>query len=127
MIKPVTPTVLTKGVFAASTKKEFSGYTTDFKNFYRRNPKRFMTRWEVLAWVVSEESRGWVVRPSTQHAWAPPQSWYYVEDDGVLLSYYQRARLLPDLSGIDEATLCGFEVEIVATEAGIPTDARRPE
>jgi hypothetical protein len=65
-----------------------------------------MTRWEVLNWIISEASRGWVVRDSS-YAWVPPQFHSYT----VAISDYQRARLLPDLSGVDEDTIQGFEVE----------------
>jgi hypothetical protein len=67
--------------------------------------KRLMTRWEALGWASSEESRGWVIADSGR--WAPPQSCSYSRPTEV----YSRARLLPDLSGIDEATVQGFEVE----------------
>jgi ABC-type transport system substrate-binding protein len=40
-------------------------------------------------------------------AWVPPQNLGYTED----IKFYQRARLLPDLSGVDESTIQRFEVE----------------
>jgi hypothetical protein len=39
--------------------------------------------------------------------WGQPQSRGYNYD----LKNYVRARLLPDLSGVDESTIQGFEVE----------------
>jgi hypothetical protein len=39
--------------------------------------------------------------------WKPPQFFSYNMD----LDEHQRARLLPDLSGVDEDTIQGFEVE----------------
>jgi hypothetical protein len=68
--------------------------------------KRPMTRFEMLAWASSTKSLGWAVR----HAdvlWRPPQYYGYDMD----ADRYQRARLLPDLSGVDESTIQGFEVE----------------
>jgi hypothetical protein len=69
--------------------------------------KRKWTRWEVLAWASSEESHGWVVRQEGDSVWKAPQYFAYtLEEDR-----YQRARLLPDLSGVDPNTIQGFEVE----------------
>ncbi|MDR2049679.1 MAG: hypothetical protein LBP69_09530 [Treponema sp.] len=70
--------------------------------------KRPMTRFEVLNWANSEASRGWVVRHSDTGFWWTPQYPSYIESD---FENYQRARLLPDLSGVDEDTIQGFEVE----------------
>jgi hypothetical protein len=86
-----------------------------FDGLYRRpvKHKRTMTRWELLDWANSEASRGWVVcnyNPTTsmtETEWRPPQCPIY---DGDLTKYW-KARLLPDLSGIDESTIQGFEVE----------------
>jgi hypothetical protein len=80
---------------------------SEVKGFSRRpaRRKRPMTRWEILAWANSEASRGWVVR-YMDHRWQAPQISY-----GDNLEMYQCARLLPDLSGIDESTVQGFEVE----------------
>jgi hypothetical protein len=71
------------------------------------------TRWRILAWVNSVESHGWLVRrkreDGPQLGWRLPTSFSYdrLEEGGA----YQRARMLPDHSGIDEATIQGFEVE----------------
>jgi hypothetical protein len=80
-----------------------------FTDLYRRPVKRTrdMTRWEILAWVGSEESRGWLVMYVGSGDWSPPQYYNYAD----LPEQYQRARLLPDHSGIDEDTIQGFEVE----------------
>ncbi|MDR0656552.1 MAG: hypothetical protein LBG22_09595 [Treponema sp.] len=78
-------------------------------NLCRRLKKRTrpMSRWEVLDWANSEASRGWVVRLEGSGIWNTPQFFNYDLD-----SYrYQRARLLPDLSGVDKSTIQGFEVE----------------
>ncbi|MDR0586183.1 MAG: hypothetical protein LBG26_02985 [Treponema sp.] len=80
-----------------------------FSDLYRRpiKHKRPMTRWEILNWVSSEASRGWVVRPEGGDTWSTPQFFNYdMESDR-----YQRARLLSDLSGVDESNIQGFEVE----------------
>jgi hypothetical protein len=69
--------------------------------------KRPMTRWEVLDWANSEASREWVVKYEDGR-WTSPQHQNYPED---VLDKYQRARLLPDLSGVDENTIQGFEAE----------------
>jgi hypothetical protein len=75
----------------------------------RRRPRRNRdwTQWELLAWASSDESRGWVVRTVGSEAWFTPQFFGY----GTVGVAYQRARLLPDHSGIDEDTIQGFEVE----------------
>jgi hypothetical protein len=80
-----------------------------FYGLYRRHVKckRLMTQWEVIDWSNSEASRGWVVISKHEVLWSPPQSFRYNLD----ISAYQRARLLPDLSGVDESTIQGFEVE----------------
>jgi hypothetical protein len=55
----------------------------------------------------SGKSRGWVVKPENGGEWESPQFLgYNMEADR-----YQRARLLPDLSGVDESTIQGFEAE----------------
>jgi hypothetical protein len=86
-----------------------------FKGLYRRpvKHKRLMTRWEILGWINSEESRGWVITlsasmPTAKSGWHSPQFIDYASND---IEHYWRARLLPDLSGIDESTIQGFEVE----------------
>jgi hypothetical protein len=71
------------------------------------NRKRLMTRWEILAWVNSDESRGWVVQMAGDEEWFAPQCLSYNVD----IDIYRRALLLPDLSGIDESTIQVFEVE----------------
>jgi hypothetical protein len=83
---------------------------THFTNLRRRPVKRTrpMTRWEMIAWANSEESRGWVVKTDGDIAWYPPQFYGYTG----ILAEFQRARLLPDHSGIDENTIQGFEVEV---------------
>jgi hypothetical protein len=76
-------------------------YTFDDETFYRRpvKRKRLMTRWEILDWANSKASWGWVVRLGT--IWESPQYFDYCVD----IEKYQRARLLPDLSGVDESTV----------------------
>jgi hypothetical protein len=73
--------------------------------------KRAMTRWEVMDWTNSEASRGWVVRMvydnDSADEWKSPQWYGYISG----IETYQRARLRPDLSGVDEDTIQGFEVE----------------
>jgi hypothetical protein len=85
-----------------------------FYGLYRRltKHKRPMTRWEILNWTNSDESRGWVVAYNSHEAtsksmWCCPQSSTYGSDT----KDYWKARLLPDLSGIDESTIQKFEVE----------------
>jgi hypothetical protein len=76
---------------------------------YRRPAKctRYWTRWQILAWANSKESRGWLVKPREETAWYLPQFHAY----NLPVEVYQRAKLLSDLSGIDEDTIQGFEVE----------------
>jgi hypothetical protein len=87
-----------------------------FYNLRRRPPKRKrpMTRWEILAWSNSEASRGWFARIKKTNGswgdWKYPMTFDYT-CTGETDFNYQRARLLPDLSGIDESTIQGFEVE----------------
>jgi hypothetical protein len=76
----------------------------------RRRPqkrKRTMSREEMLAWSTSEESHGWMVRCGEEDYWKFPPTFGY----SFHLGDYQRARLLPNLSGVDPATIQGFEVE----------------
>ena len=85
--------------------------TREMPRLFRGKPSpkaaRAMTRFEVLAWAGSEESRGWLVRDRFLDGWRLPQFFAYDGD----LSQYQRARMFPDLSGIDESTVQGFELE----------------
>jgi hypothetical protein len=83
--------------------------TNVFTGLHRRpkKRKRSMTRWETLDWANSEESRGWFVKIRSSEMWRVPQFYEYDDD----MSIFRRARLLPDLSGIDESTEQGFYVE----------------
>jgi hypothetical protein len=69
--------------------------------------KRPATRWEWMHWANTRASRGWLVRVSENSDWYLPQGISY----GGCVDTYQRARILPDLSGVDESTIQGFEVE----------------
>jgi len=79
-----------------------------------RKPKkktRPMTAFECLAWVNSSESVDWMVSSKVNDNenwcdWDIPQRFMY--SNGVA---YRRARVLPDKSGIDEATIQGFVIE----------------
>jgi hypothetical protein len=66
---------------------------------------RLMTREEALAWAVSTNALGWVVKYDVCD-WKPPQLGCY---DGCI-SDYRRARITPDGTISDEQ---GFEVEVV--------------
>jgi hypothetical protein len=96
------------GLFAC--EEEHDSYIFNFKKtvFYRRpeKRKREMNRWEILAWVMSEESRGWVVRQIGEIEWKLPHYFAYDLD----ADRYERSKLLPDSSGIDESTIQGFEI-----------------
>jgi hypothetical protein len=70
--------------------------------------KRLMTNDEAIAWASGSESLGWMVR-YTRGPWMFPRSYEFTKT----IREYQRARMLPDLSGIDESTIQGFEVEEV--------------
>jgi hypothetical protein len=100
-----------KNRFVALLDKEFHDlvYVSDRLRRRHAKRKRPMNRWEILAWANSDESRGWVVRQNVGFDWTIPPCLRY---DMVTLSFYQRARLLPDLSGVDESTIQGFEVEV---------------
>jgi hypothetical protein len=102
--------------FVVSDGFNTGGYTDIFTGLCRGpvKRKRLMTRWEALAWANSEESRGWVVSVyglaatvGNDKSWVAPQCPFYESD----LADYRRARLLPDLSGVDKDTIQGFEVE----------------
>jgi hypothetical protein len=73
----------------------------------KRKRKRTMSREEMLAWSISEESHGWMVRCGKEECWKFPNVFSY----GLSQDSYQRARMLPDLSGVDPDTVQGFEVE----------------
>jgi hypothetical protein len=80
-----------------------------FHGLRRRPPKssRDWTRWELLAWVISDESRGWVVNLEDDTEWHSPHFYSYKSD----ISLFRRARMLPDGAGIDRTTIQGFEKE----------------
>ncbi|MDR0639230.1 MAG: hypothetical protein LBG27_10110 [Spirochaetaceae bacterium] len=84
-----------------------------FMRLYRIPPKRkrLMNRGEAMDWAGSEASRGWAVRNAypdgSTSDWSPPQYFQYSED----IEHYQRVRVRPDLSGVDEDTIQGFEEE----------------
>jgi hypothetical protein len=71
-----------------------------------------MTQSEAIDWARSKESWGWLVRRCQNDVW---REWRYPTEFDysllLVLDGYQRARLLPDLSGIDESTVQGFEAE----------------
>jgi hypothetical protein len=84
--------------------------TFEDKNFYYpclKKGKRPMTRWEILDWANSEESRGWLVQVKGVDLWNSPQNFSYTREKDE----YRRARLLPDKSGIDESSIQEFEIE----------------
>jgi hypothetical protein len=78
-----------------------------FDGLHRRpaKRKRVWTRWEILDWANSPDSRGWVVRQTRSGNWVCPQALIYALDSDK----YERARFSRD--GVDESTICGFEVE----------------
>jgi len=93
----------------------------DFTGLYIRYEKktRPMDPFEILAWVNSPDSLGWMVGIKEEdeefwQAWDIPQRFRY---DGKERSHvsnysYRRAKLLPDRSGIDESTIQGFVTEV---------------
>ncbi|MDR1249014.1 MAG: hypothetical protein LBK63_06900 [Treponema sp.] len=112
-----------RGCFARMSPNGAIGRRWHFMIGLHRRPaksKRTWTRWEILAWVNSDESRGWLVRSrfigdaGFWRQWELPQRFSYdtcegMADDGLF--EYQRARLLLDHSGIDESSIQGFEAE----------------
>jgi hypothetical protein len=80
----------------------------EFTTLYRSSPKRRrpMTPEEARAWAESDESKGWMVKLGIRE-WTFPRFHGYGDD----ISHYRRARMLPDMSGVDESTIQGFEVE----------------
>jgi hypothetical protein len=87
----------------------------EFTTLYRlpQKRRRSMTPEEVRAWAESDESLGWMVRICDGRYLSIPRKWSFprfYNYEGVV-EYYQRARMLPDMSGIDESTIQGFEVE----------------
>jgi hypothetical protein len=93
--------------------RKLPGIYNKFTGLYRccsvkSKYKRSMSREEVQTWAYSEASLGWMVRNTlTLNAWTFPN---YFEYTGAITEY-QRAKPLPDLSGIDENTIQGFEIE----------------
>jgi hypothetical protein len=89
-----------------------NGSTTRWlDNLYRRpaKRKRIMTKNEAFVWAESEASLGWMVCNIADNKWTFPRFFSYRM---CCIENYQRARLLPDLSGIDESTVQGFEIEV---------------
>jgi hypothetical protein len=76
---------------------------------YRKQEKciRPMTQSEAISWKNSKDCWGWMVRISTRDTWGFPSQFLYEFGNFE----YQRARLLPDFSGIDESTIQGFMTE----------------
>jgi hypothetical protein len=66
-----------------------------------------MTPEEAQAWAESDESLGWMVKLGIRE-WTFPRFHGYGDD----ISHYRRSRMLPDMSGVDESTIQGFEVEV---------------
>jgi len=96
---------------------------SDFKDIYRiKKPEtRSMCTFECLAWVNSPESLGWMVsikycgNGGVWSDWDIPQRFKYdgqeeYGDPGAVS--YRRAKLLPDNSDIDDATIQGFLKEV---------------
>jgi hypothetical protein len=91
---------------------------------FSRNPVRPMTRYEILAWVQSPESKGWLVNirykdhSELRDNWKLPSQFIYdnYEDTADDVYEYVRAPLLPDLSGVDESKMIGFETEVKEPE-----------
>jgi hypothetical protein len=97
--------------------EELTERVSEFDGLHRHPAKRNrpMTRREAIDWARSKESWGWLVRRSENDSWGEWQ--HPIEFDYSLLYLelgkdYQRARMLPDHSGIDEDTIQGFEVEV---------------
>jgi hypothetical protein len=83
-----------------------------YDGLYRRPKKRKwpMTNAEAKAWSERAESQGWMVRCFADGEWSLwhfPRQFFYWDP----IEQYQRARIKPDLSEIDEGTIQGFEVE----------------
>jgi hypothetical protein len=87
----------------------------EFEGLGRKRKVRPWTRWEILAWANSDESRGWVVKHRDADNWISPQCSSYNDETYK----YQRARMLPDHSGIDESTIQGFVVEVEAEDGKV--------
>jgi hypothetical protein len=82
----------------------------ELPSLYRRPKKRPWTVEEFVRWAISEESVGWFVRWSNGEG---TTQWRAAHNIDVVPNmefiYYQRARLFPNLSGVDPATIQGFE------------------
>jgi hypothetical protein len=77
------------------------------RNLSKRKRSRPMIKKEAKAWAESDASLGWMARYRTQPVWLFPRECRY----SLRMEGYQRARMLPDYSGIDKSTIQGFEVE----------------
>jgi hypothetical protein len=103
------PCVWDKDAFALLDSDGTRFCTLDeFTTLYHSPPKRRrpMTPEEARAWAESDESLGWMVKLGIRE-WTFPRFHGYGDD----ISHYRRARILPDMSGVDESTIQGFEVE----------------
>jgi hypothetical protein len=67
--------------------------------------KRYMSKEEAIKWAASPESHGWMV--SSGDYWSFPSAFQFNVD----VSRYKRAKINASLFGVDESTICGFEVE----------------
>jgi hypothetical protein len=91
---------------------------SDFKGF-RIVRKRPMTRIEILQWVQSIESNGWLVNirlkcdTELQDDWQLPSRYKYdnYEDTQDDIYEYVRAPIMKSGSGVDRSKMIGFFVE----------------
>jgi hypothetical protein len=99
---------------SADTNQPF----TCFACFYVQKT-RPMTRYEIMAWAQSPESKGWLVNirlkgyKELEDDWQFPCHYKYdnYEHTADDIYEYVRAPLLPDCSGVDETKMTMFEVE----------------
>lgn len=80
----------------------------------KKRETRPATRWEWINWANSPASVGWVVKHEADSTWCPPQSFAFRLFEP---EEYRRARLLSDLSGVDENTIGMFMVEVEESNA----------
>jgi hypothetical protein len=94
-------------------KKDCITAIQSYTGLYRRpaKRKRLMTQEEARKWAESKDSLGWMVRWAPYSPWTLPRHFLYTEH----VAQYQRARLRSDLSGVDEDTICEFEVDCETT------------
>jgi hypothetical protein len=105
------------------TENSIFEFKKDFDCIHSRIIPTFrpMTKFEMMGWANSDESKSWLVRVINKgdnkcSRWLLPQQLRYDDFEGKPpytnnFLFYERVKLLPDHSDIDKSTKNNFEIE----------------